>query len=162
MRYFISNAKKGKNIHFLYHANMSENYEQVCESRHWRQGLGEVTPACWRLFIYTVSAPRQQNPVSRDQILASLRERGGGTVTEVSPGARPLQRCFLTSLPNTPLHGTMEEGTGEQDHILGKLARLVMPQALFLFRAKRIYPLFPQLSPQLFLIIQCLFPFCTP
>lgn len=78
-----------------------------------------------------------------------------GKVTEVSPGAHPLQERFLNSLPNTPPHGTIQEGTGEQDvlagwnHILGKLARLVMPQVLFLFRAKRIYPLFPQLSPQL-------------
>lgn len=80
--------------------------------------------------------------------------------------------CFKNRTPtpfqSASLHCTIVEEMEKQDglagwsHILGKLARLAMPQALFLFRAMRIYPLFPQFSPQLFLIIQCLLPFWIP
>lgn len=157
----------------------------------WETGTWEVPPACWGPPVSVCTASGESVARELKSLNITLREfpivstkkgglggekqsyRGvtGSTNEEKLSSLRdnnPLQECFVNSLQNTRIHGTIKEGTGEQDglagwnHILGKLARLVMPHALFLFRAKRTYPLFPQLSPQLFLIIQCLFPFWAP
>lgn len=148
-----------------------------------RQGLGKVTlvlqPA-GGLQCLPAQSPQlsEKCPVVSTKKRALGREKGSRVVTgstnerrnetilvsiAASLSGAP---CPLPSKATNILHhegrNLRRDGLAGWNHILGKLAMLVMPQALFLFRAKRAYPLFPQLSPQLFLIIQCLLPFWVP
>lgn len=106
------------------------------------------------VYLHSISPQTPESSESGPDL--SLRELGGEResyrgVTRGTPTSGALSQLpsKYTSTWHHPRRNGRTGRLGCWNHILGKLARLVMPQVLFLFRAKRIYPLFPQLSPQL-------------